>query len=406
MLRRSPFLVLLVLVVLLGINVVAQSAVRADGPNAWATAEINLRAGPGTNYEAIGTLATNTPLVLEFRNKDTSWVLVHNTDNTARGWVKTTLLKIATDVSVYRLPVTDALVAKSGTASSGGEGGKGNGLVEPTPGPVPTVVLDKNLKTPIIPQITPAMRSTIQGIVKRGKDRGNNLRVFAKVGDCMSDHWAFLSVIGFKRYDLGKYGNLQAVIDHFSVPPRPNTHNSFDIDSQASHNGFNSAGVLNFAFANTKGNEHLCVGNESPMTCEYRVNKPIVAIIMFGTADVLTMTPREFNYYMRIIINETMTTGIVPLLSTFPENPNVAQQSYQINQVILTIAKEKNLPVMNLQAALSGLPNNGIDNDGIHLTVPPDGNSAIFDEAHLKYGYTVRNLVTLQALDAIRPLLR
>ncbi len=405
MLRRSPFLTCLVLAVLLGISVIAQSAVRADGPNAWATAEINLRSGPGTKYDAIGTLATSTPLILEFRNADTSWVLIHSADNLARGWAKTTLLRIARDVSVYRLPVTDALVAPGGATGSGGNG-KGTGLVEPTPGPVPTVVLDKNLSTPIVPQLTSSMRNTIQVIVRRGKDRGNNLHVFSKVGDCMSDHWAFLSVIGFKRYDLGKYGNLQATIDHFSVPPRPNTNNSFDADSQASHNGFNSAGVLNYAFANTKGNEHLCVGQESPMTCEYRVNKPIVAVIMFGTADVLTMTPREFNYYMRLIVNETMATGVVPLLSTFPENPNVAQQSYQINQVVLTIAKDKNLPVMNLQAALSGLPNNGIDNDGIHLTVPPDGNSAIFDEAHLKYGYTVRNLVTLQALEAIRPLLR
>lgn len=403
MLRRVPLLACALLVILLGTSTLAQSVVYADGPNAWATAELNLRSGPGTKHEVIGKLATNTPVVLEFRNRDTSWVLVHSADNSQRGWVKTTLLKISADVSVYRLPVTDALVAPGG---SSGSGGTGSGPVEPTPGPVPTVVLDRNLTAPIVPQLTSAMRSTIQSIVKRGKDRGNNLRVFAKVGDCMSDHWAFLSVIGFKRFDLGKYGYLQATIDHFSVPPRPNTHNSFDIDSQASHNGFNSAGVLNYEFANTKGNERLCVGRESPMTCEYRVNKPIVAVIMFGTADVLTMTPREFNYYMRLIVKETIATGVVPLLSTFPENPNVAQQSHQINQVVLTIAKDMNLPVMNLQAALSSLPNNGIDNDGIHLTVPPDGNSAIFDEAHLKYGYTVRNLVTLQALEAIRPLLR
>ena len=64
------------------------------------------------------------------------------------------------------------------------------------------------------------------------------------------------------------------------------------------------------------------------------------------------MTPREFNYFMRDIINETMKAGIIPLLSTFPENPGVKDKSRQINQVILTIARDKNIPVMNLQAAL------------------------------------------------------
>lgn len=76
-------------------------------------------------------------------------------------------------------------------------------------------------------------------------------------------------------------------------------------------------------------------------------------------------------------------------------------------KIVLTIAYEKNIPVMNLQAALDGLPNNGIDNDLIHLTVPPDGNSGVFNETNLKYGYTVRNLVTLQALDVVwRQLMR
>jgi hypothetical protein len=54
-----------------------------------------------------------------------------------------------------------------------------------------------------------------------------------------------------------------------------------------------------------------------------------------------------------------------------------------------------------LQAALESLPNNGIDNDGIHLTIPPEGQSGVFNDNNLKYGYTVRNLVTLQALDVV-----
>src|SRR5581483_9863997 len=111
--------------------------------------------------------------------------------------------------------------------------------------------------------------------------------------------------------------------------------------------------------------------------------------------------------YLREIVKETMDRGILPVLSTFPENLAVREKAKQINQDVLTIAKEKNIPVMNLQAALEGLPNNGIDSDGIHLTVPPDARNAFFSDENMKYGYTIRNLVTLQTLDIVwRELMR
>jgi len=49
------------------------------------------------------------------------------------------------------------------------------------------------------------------------------------------------------------------------------------------------------------------------------------------------------------------------------------------------------------------LPNGGVDQDEtIHLTVPADGTSTgVFNEETLQTGYTVRNLVTLQAFDQL-----
>jgi hypothetical protein len=52
--------------------------------------------------------------------------------------------------------------------------------------------------------------------------------------------------------------------------------------------------------------------------------------------------------------------------------------------------------------AVEGLPNRGCLPDGFHYNTPPDGRSAHFDEAHLQYGYTMRNLTALQVLDALR----
>ncbi len=383
MLRQSVLFALILLIAVAVIGVTTQIEAQAQAPNAWAVADINLRVGPGTQFDVVDTVPAGTPFILDGRNKSTSWVLVHTQDNGVRGWAKTTLLKVSRDISLYRLPITEDTVPANG--------------VQPTPPPMPTVDTGHGLTAPIVPQITPAMRATARRIRAIGRQLGNNPAVFSKVGDCMSDHWAFLNVFGYKTYDLGPYGYLQGVIDRFSVPPRDGVPESFSNKSQASLNGFNSAAVQDTTLSDPK----FCGKRESPLDCEYRLDKPGIAIIMFGTADVLVMTPTEFNFYLRGVVKKTMDRGILPLLSTFPEDLAVRDKSRQINQVVLTIAREKNLPVMNLQAALASLPNSGIDSDGIHLTIPPDGKSGFFTPDHLQFGYTVRNLVTLQALDVV-----
>jgi len=367
------------------------SQILADGPNAWTATNVNLRSGPGTKYPQIGALAPSTALILEGRNKDTSWVLVHTEDNATRGWAKTTLLEISKSLSLYSLPITDVDV--QGNAAE----------VKPDttdPNKLPAVNVNTNLTTPIVPAISGGVRSTIRSIYALGQNLGNHSRVFAKVGDCLTDHWAFLNVFGGTDHNLGDYGYLQDVIDYYNVPTRDGVDNSFHETSIAAYNGFNSNAVLDPQWAQAL-HPDLCRVDESPLRCEYRVTKPAVAIIMFGTADVLTMTPQQFNVYLRFIVKDTTDRGIVPLLSTFPANANEPDRSRQINQVIINLAKEKYLPIMNLDAALDSLPNHGLEGDGIHLTVPPNGASGYFTPDNMQFGYTMRNLVTLQALEAV-----
>ncbi len=86
-----------------------------------------------------------------------------------------------------------------------------------------------------------------------------------------------------------------------------------------------------------------------------------------------------------------------------PIRPEAPELSVTFNQIILDIATDYDLPVINLLLALEPLPNYGVDlNDTLHLTTPeaPD-TAATFTESGLSAGYTVRNLVTLQALDAL-----
>jgi hypothetical protein len=193
--------------------------------------------------------------------------------------------------------------------------------------------------------------------------------------------------------------SLLEVINYFSVEPRPGAANSFITASQAAHSAFTSAIVLegsNFT------NPEFCQPGEVPLDCEYRLNKPAVSVIMFGVVDVLLMTPQQFNNYMRYIVKYTMDRGIVPVLSTAAENASNPSKSQQFNQIVARIANEKSLPLINLSAALAPLPNKGMDPDGIHLSRPADhSQTGFFTGDNLQYGYTMRNLVTLQALQEV-----
>jgi hypothetical protein len=100
-------------------------------------------------------------------------------------------------------------------------------------------------------------------------------------------------------------------------------------------------------------------------------------------------------------VHDALDAGVVPLLSTFPMRPEDPEKTLLLNRIVVAVARDYRIPVMNLFRALESLPGRGVDpNDTIHLSVPPDGRTDVLDDAHLRFGFPVRNLVTLQALQA------
>jgi len=388
MLRKALWLGLLVVLVIV-VALPSTSSVFADDPQAVTGVDTNLRTGPGQKYSIIIVLRPNTAANIEARTQDTSWILVKTVDGQYRGWAKTTLFKISTSVTLRTFPVSSEEI----TATTTGSGP----VAQPTSLPMPSVSGTAPLGIPLVPVISPAVRSAMRAVVANGRAFGNNIHAFSKVGDCQTDHWGFLKLFGWGRYNLGKYGYLQGVIDYFNVSPRANVKDSFDVQSLASHNGFNSSAVMETQWADPS----VCQKDESPLDCEYRLMKPAVSIIMFGTADVLVMTPNQFNDFMHRIVKKTLDKGIVPILSTFPENPTVKDKSRIFNQLVVMLAREQNLPIMNLADALKPLSNWGLESDLIHLTLPPAEGAGVLTPENLQYGYTVRNLIVLQTLDAV-----
>ncbi len=251
---------------------------------------------------------------------------------------------------------------------------------------------------PVLPEIT----ETARIIYAEGQTAGLHPQILAKIGDCMTASENFLVPFGTPgAYDLANYPELQEVIDYFSaVPARGDgfEQNALNNPGLATTTGYTTVSVQDPIWADPA----WCDPNESPLLCEYNVSQPAFALIMFGTNDTTFFEAEQFNTYLRQIIDQTIERHIVPVLYTFPERPEFPEKSLLFNQVIVQIARDYDLPLINLYSALESLPDKGIDlTDPIHLSSPIDGNAGVFTPENLERGYTFRNLITLQSLDIL-----
>ena len=242
---------------------------------------------------------------------------------------------------------------------------------------------------PIVPEIGEQAKL----IYAEGIAKGNNPHTFIKVGDCMTYNPYFLHPLGQGDYDLGEYQDLQPVLDYFVEGEL----NSFDRLSQAAAGGFNTASVIDSLWANPE----FCQAGETPLSCEVRAMQPSIALIMFGTNDVFYLDEASFDYFLRSIVVETIRDGILPIMSTFPQRPEFPEKSVLYNQIVVQIAQDYDVPLINLWLALEPLPNKGLGDDHLHLSYPIGEPGDFSDPANLQTGYVMRNLVTLQSLDAV-----
>ncbi|MBI5957593.1 MAG: SH3 domain-containing protein, partial [Chloroflexi bacterium] len=342
----------------------AQAAAPApDGVTAFTSYEMNLRSGPAATFSALGKLPANTGVILEARNGDASWVLAHTPDGSARGWLASLYLKFV-GISAFNLPVSSETIAVSLIETTGAAipGSNVNYLDVPMGGYDPAKIAGIDLAAfPVVGRSTARARE----IFLAGRALGNSPNVLAKVGDCSSEHWYFLSGFAWGEYNLGTYSSLLPVVNHFGE--------SLAYDSQATHNGFNVNAVLAPEWADPS----VCQAGESPLQCEFRIHKPSAVVIMFGTSDLLVMTPYEFDFYMRQIVTESIEAGVIPILSTFPGNQGFPTHTVLYNQVVVRIALDFDIPLINLWLALESLPNQGLEADGFHLGEPPYGTACM-----------------------------
>jgi len=233
-----------------------------------------------------------------------------------------------------------------------------------------------------LPVIPPVSDHVIE-IYLNGLAAGNNPQAFSKIGDCESTPTWFLGDFDLdsQHYRLGPYQSLESVIANF--------HGSFGRTSLAARRGFKASSALTPLWADRT----QCEKNETPLACEYRLHRPILAFIMLGTNDVYHQD--TFDSQMRQIIEYTIGQGIIPVLATKADN---LEGDGSINATIAQLAWEYNIPLWNFWLAVQSLPGQGLQPDGSHLTWAQN----LFDVPQvLENAWPVRNLTALQVLDAI-----
>jgi hypothetical protein len=252
--------------------------------------------------------------------------------------------------------------------------------------------------------VLPTFGSRARVLAIRGKQRGNRPGVFAKIGDSISA-WSFFMVpIGQGGLRLGSYAKLEPTVNFFiNTPTR--TGNSFIEHSLSALDGWLSGDLID----PSKAAPGVCSAGETPVACELRVNKPSVALIMIGTNDLPISDTATFRRNLDRVLTIVESAGVIPVVSTIPyrrDQTIFEQRALAFNQVIVQVAQAHAAPLWNYWLAIEGLPANGVSTDGIHPSIPYDGNTAIFDTDHLVAGFNMRNLTGLQVLERAMAVVR
>ncbi|GAB1422058.1 hypothetical protein MASR2M15_22650 [Anaerolineales bacterium] len=259
-------------------------------------------------------------------------------------------------------------------------------------------VSSQNLLAQDIPLIEPLSEEVAQNVLRiyeYGQLLGNQPDVFSKIGDSITESLWFFYAIGEGFYELDEQTEyLQEVIDYYSHSTAY-PYNSFSNTSLAAKSGWAAGAALNPEFSD----ETYCNWDEPPLICEYRISRPSVALILFGTNDVGYIPTEYFRENIEIIIQMSIDRGVIPIISTVPYRVGHEERTQLYNEAIYELADEYLIPVWPYAEILYALPNYGLSTDNIHPSPPYHYKySANFKSEYLYSGYVLRNLSGLQML--------
>lgn len=225
-------------------------------------------------------------------------------------------------------------------------------------------------------------------IYARGQMRGLDNGFLLSVGDCNTEsRWYLESLLDDEPGEDGidssffQTDTVQSTISVFSQ--------AFSYKGQSVNTGLNAASVMDPFWSDV----NLCASGLSPLTCDYDNLDPFASLIMFGANDVNVLSTAGYERAMRNIIETTLDRDIIPIISTFSVRrvDGIATDAYiagvRFNAVLVQLAAEYEIPLINFWGASRDLAGNGILEDNAHLTVA---------------GFNVRNQMTIEMLQQLQ----
>jgi hypothetical protein len=232
-------------------------------------------------------------------------------------------------------------------------------------------------------------------ILRTGQAKGLRSNIFAKVGDSITVEYMNMTPLGEGRAVLSPYDFLYPSLAYF-LTDVARDKNSFADNAISAYPGWASADLLN-PYSASKVYD-FCNG-DSPLVCEYRIVRPAIALIMIGTNDAgLGVSPEQYQVNLNQIIQTSLDHGVLPILHTIPYRYGADVTPF--NAIIRDRAAFYKIPLIDFFNASMSLPGWGLREDGVHLSTPPGDNTAVFRD--VSYGYTLRNVLALLALDKTR----
>ena len=203
------------------------------------------------------------------------------------------------------------------------------------------------------------------------------------------------------RLDLAGRDGLLGTIEHFRQG-RIGAATPFDRVTLAAMIGRTAAWVQ--------------TGSPSALTRELAATNPRFAFVNYGTNDMemgtsyATALP-AFHEQLSRLLDRLEREGVVPIITGLNPRADSAEAARWVptfDAMTRGMAEARQLPYISLYRSTSSLPGIGLGSDGLHGNVFTELGAAqpcVFAAPALQFNYNVRNLLSIEALDAARRVL-
>ena len=236
--------------------------------------------------------------------------------------------------------------------------------------------------------LTPSVVSRLQAVLASS---GNWRNTFMKVGDSHSTSPSFLECLAdHSRRDF-RLG------DHDDLEPARTFFHGWARESLAAKVGWHAVQTLG-----------------APIRDEVAAMHPGFAVVMLGTNDTRQTPADKFEHYLAQNVDSLLALGVIPIVTTIPprgDGDAVESAVPEVNTIIRAVAQSRQVPLIDLYAAMAPLAGQGLAHDGIHLSIftgstgtgsEKGQHGCWLDEESLSAGMNQRNLLTLTALERMR----